>query len=347
MISVIIPTYNTPIKMLNRCVKSVLAQTYKSFECIIVDDGSEDEYAARLDKYAGGRIRVLHKPNGGLGSARNFGVQNARGEYVFFLDSDDYISPYALENGKAIADSTGADMVVGGIVHTGPKEKISFSRKESKTVCVSDQETKIAYIEHICNYKQTMFALNRGNTGVSACSKLVKREVVLKAPFENDKYWDEDNLWNISAVAVCKKLVIADNLWYAYVINPDSMVRGYKGDRTYEFRFRAKQEYELIKRLWPDCMQGAYYMIWDGLLRYCRTDTFQKNNTHSGSRRYKAFLNAVDFPEFREAMKKIDFDNEKRFIYRLVKKTMKLLMNMKNKRAAYLLLCLCIKYIKF
>lgn len=91
-ISVVVPVYNVE-KYLDECVQSILAQSYTEFEVILVDDGSKDESGAICDKYAqiDSRVRVIHKVNGGLSDARNVGVQQAKGDYIIFIDSDDYI----------------------------------------------------------------------------------------------------------------------------------------------------------------------------------------------------------------------------------------------------------------
>ena len=93
-ISIIIPVYNVE-KYLSRCIDSVLQQTYKDFELILVDDGSLDNSGNICDEYASrdARIRAIHKPNGGVSSARNTGLDNAKGKYVMFCDSDDYAEP--------------------------------------------------------------------------------------------------------------------------------------------------------------------------------------------------------------------------------------------------------------
>ena len=92
MISVIVPVYKAE-KYLHRCVDSILAQTYTDFELLLIDDGSPDNCGAICDEYAAkdSRVRVFHKKNGGVSSARNLGLDNARGEYVTFCDSDDYV----------------------------------------------------------------------------------------------------------------------------------------------------------------------------------------------------------------------------------------------------------------
>ena len=93
LISVIIPVYNAE-KTLRQCVDSILAQRFSSFEILLIDDGSRDGSAALCDKYgeSNTHVRVFHKPNGGVSSARNVGLDNAQGDWICFIDSDDYVT---------------------------------------------------------------------------------------------------------------------------------------------------------------------------------------------------------------------------------------------------------------
>ncbi len=112
-ISVIVPVYKVE-PYLEFCVDSVLSQTFRDFELILVDDGSPDRCPAICDSYAekDARVQVIHKKNGGLSSARNAGIEKAIGEYLCFIDSDDYVSPVYLEHLYQAATETEADMVV-------------------------------------------------------------------------------------------------------------------------------------------------------------------------------------------------------------------------------------------
>lgn len=111
-ISVVIPVYNVEA-YLRECVDSVLNQTMEDFEIILVDDGATDSSGRICDEYAckDARIRVIHRENGGLSAARNTGLDAASGEYVYFLDSDDYIAPDTLEKLLALAEKERADVV--------------------------------------------------------------------------------------------------------------------------------------------------------------------------------------------------------------------------------------------
>lgn len=120
LFSIVIPVYNVA-PWLRRCVDSVLAQTRRDWECILVDDGSTDESGAICDEYAAedSRITVIHQPNGGLSSARNTGIEKVlaegKSEWITFIDSDDYVTPDYLEALFDAVSSTGLSVAVGGV----------------------------------------------------------------------------------------------------------------------------------------------------------------------------------------------------------------------------------------
>lgn len=113
MISIITAVYNTG-EYIRRCVESIISQTYKDWELILIDDGSTDDSGEICDKYAqwDSRIKVVHKPNGGIASVRQLGIEMARGEYSIHIDSDDWIEPLMLEEMLDTAKRTRADIVI-------------------------------------------------------------------------------------------------------------------------------------------------------------------------------------------------------------------------------------------
>ena len=116
MISIIVPIYNAE-QYLCRCVDSILSQSYEDFELLLIDDGSVDNSGVLCDEYAvnDSRVRVFHKKNGGVSSARNIGLMHARGEYITFCDSDDYVcEDWLLEYYKSL--SSGHDLYIQGVV---------------------------------------------------------------------------------------------------------------------------------------------------------------------------------------------------------------------------------------
>ena len=125
MISLIVPVYNIQ-NYLSRCIDSILAQTYRDFELILVDDGSTDgssevcDYYGKQDK----RIVVIHKQNGGLVSARKAGIASARGEYAGFVDGDDWIEPQMYQRLIETAMKCQADIVLGGSIEEAGAQTI-------------------------------------------------------------------------------------------------------------------------------------------------------------------------------------------------------------------------------
>ena len=115
LISVIVPIYGVE-KYLNKCVESLIGQTYKVLEIILVDDGSKDNCPTLCDEWAkkDSRIKVVHKENGGLSDARNAGLPYATGEYISFIDSDDYIEPTFYERLFAAIEEAGAEIAECG-----------------------------------------------------------------------------------------------------------------------------------------------------------------------------------------------------------------------------------------
>lgn len=124
-ISVIVPVYNTE-HYLHCCIDSILSQTFIDFELLLIDDGSKDSSGRICDKYKrkDERIRVFHKDNGGVSSARNLGLDNAKGEYITFLDSDDWIAPQMLDEVYKAAMVNEADMVFVDINYHYPGKDI-------------------------------------------------------------------------------------------------------------------------------------------------------------------------------------------------------------------------------
>ena len=111
--SIIVPVYKTE-KYLDKCVTSILSQNYTDFELILVDDGSPDNCPRLCDSYAArdGRVKVIHKENGGVSSARNFGINAATGDYIWFVDSDDYIEPFSLQQLSQAINNLESDLYV-------------------------------------------------------------------------------------------------------------------------------------------------------------------------------------------------------------------------------------------
>lgn len=131
LISIIVPVYNTE-KYLSACIESILGQTFTNFELILVNDGSKDESGVICDTFSqiDNRIQVIHKSNGGVSSARNSGLEIARGKWITFIDSDDFIKPTFLENlYKPIYEDSKIEFVHGGACNWSNGQVVGYNQR--------------------------------------------------------------------------------------------------------------------------------------------------------------------------------------------------------------------------
>lgn len=146
MISVIIPAYNAA-RTIRRCIQCVLDQTYTEWEMIIVDDGSKDDTLDICQSYDDSRIRVLHKENGGVSSARNHGLKFAQGDYIAFIDSDDFIEIDYLQH---LSQGLGYDIVISGYCYENTPESSSFRLKLANREAVGCELSKLINADQLC-----------------------------------------------------------------------------------------------------------------------------------------------------------------------------------------------------
>lgn len=212
-ISVIVPVYKAE-KYLHRCVDSILAQTFTNFELILVDDGSPDGSGTLCDEYAqkDRRVKVLHKENGGVASARQCGIDNAKGEYTIHADPDDWVEPTMLEElyNKAIAEN--ADMVICDFYVDTINDCIYRSQK------VSD-ETSQKVLEDL---------LLHGLHG-SLCNKLIKSACYTEfnIRFAENLNYCEDYLVCVKILMHNITIAYLDKAFYHYdqIVNNESITR--------------------------------------------------------------------------------------------------------------------------
>ncbi len=172
LISVIVPIYNV-VEYLPRCVDSIRKQTYRNLEIILVDDGSTDNSGAMAEKFAmeDKRIRVFHKENGGSSSARNLGIQEAKGKYIGFVDSDDYISPQMYERLLLVALQEKLLMVQTS------RDEIDEQGNRMPDVCVPPEKPELWESDHFMRE----LLLHRGDC--SFCTKLTAASLLKETGF--------------------------------------------------------------------------------------------------------------------------------------------------------------------
>lgn len=215
LISVIVPVYKVE-KFLKRCVDSIVNQTYKNLEIILVDDGSPDNCPKMCDEFAKNdkRIRVIHKKNGGLSDARNAGIENCKGNYVFFIDSDDYLELNAIEILYNNLVETGSQISIGKYAYVyDDDEGVKVSGNQTRVF--TPNEIMLKYTDSECVYF------------VIACSKLIKRETLGDIRFPVGKY-HEDEFVTYKIICNAKRIVITEDTLYRYYQNSNSIMHNRK-----------------------------------------------------------------------------------------------------------------------
>lgn len=209
-VSFILPIYNVE-KYLSECVESILVQTYRDFEILLVDDGSPDNCPALCDEWAkkDSRIKALHKPNGGLSDARNYGLEHAQGDYVVFVDSDDFwVNKDCLQRLMNVVDAHPECDFIGF--------NCSYYYSDSKTY-----NKWVAYDESLSKPtdKDTVLRslVASGTFPMSACLKILKRKSLSEINLNFIKgLLSEDIPWFIDLLEGTKKCMFINDYIYAY-----------------------------------------------------------------------------------------------------------------------------------
>lgn len=203
-VSIIVPVYKAE-KYLHRCVDSILAQTFRDWECILVDDGSPDGSGAICDEYAqkDARIHVIHKENGGVSSARNTGIDKSNGEWLCFIDSDDTVEPFYVDIlFKGISGTNDVELSVAGYRSVDGNSKIISTNKFEKSFISENLSIVLCLAEN-------------NNTINSPVCKLFKKCVIMDndLKFHSSLSYGEDHVFvldyllHVNAISVSNKVI--------------------------------------------------------------------------------------------------------------------------------------------
>lgn len=210
VISIIVPVYNVE-KYIDKCIKSILAQTFKDFELILVDDGSTDDCGKICDEYAekDKRIKVIHKKNGGLSSARNAGIEASNGSYLGFIDSDDYIDDdmYEVLYNNIIKEN--ADISACGIYDCYYGKKIKKNKKIVYKTFITEEAIYSIFTDNMIR--------------VSAWNKLYRKNIFDEIRYPVNKT-AEDAFIIIDILLSCRKIVATSEQKYYYYHRENSIM---------------------------------------------------------------------------------------------------------------------------
>ena len=248
-ISVIVPVYNVE-QYLSRCVESILAQSYQNLEIILVNDGSKDASGKSCDDYAGkdGRITVIHKENGGLSSARNTGLDAATGDYIGFVDSDDWIAPDMYARLLALLEKYDAQLACAGrydVDADSGKQTLGLCPKAEE--CISGE----ALAGRIFLYD---------NCDSSACDKLYRRELLEGLRYPEGRVC-EDMPVTYRIALRAQRAAMCEKPMYYYFHRRGSITKTREiTEKTFHYSQNTAEIYPYIQKNYPAIAPQARYL---------------------------------------------------------------------------------------
>lgn len=288
-VSIIIPVYNLE-EYIENCIRSLLNQTYENIEILCIDDGSKDNSAEVIAKLIeeDSRVKYIHQENGGVSSARNKGLESAEGDYIMFIDGDDYMHYQAVEILVSCIEEKDCDLVSAHQVHTSSlEEKMNVIEK---------------YTCHEASHEDLFKEVNGNVIGKSSCAKLFRKEAALKVRFPVGIANGEDANYIIRLLATGIRTCIVDLILYYYYSRENSSVTSEftqsKFSITLSFddlcEYLKNTEYKFLKAY---CLQYLYQSILYN--RTCSIGTPAQEYVLAESKRIgnkwlKAFINNSD-----------------------------------------------------
>ena len=247
LVSVIVPIYNVE-KYLDRCISSIVNQSYKNLEIILVDDGSPDRCPQMCEDWGlrDGRIKVIHKENAGLGMARNTGIENASGDFICFFDSDDYVLPRTIEQALILAKETTAEIVVFGMQNVDRNGLITRQLiPQSDKQFFTGTSVRTEFLPALVDGRHRDVTVK--NLCFSAWSCIFSMDLVSRTGWRfvsERENISEDSYSLIWLYQYVRSVAILPEICYCHCENGVSLTRTYREDR-----------YQRICQFYQDCME--------------------------------------------------------------------------------------------
>lgn len=258
LISIIVPVYNVE-HYIDECLNSLLNQSYPNIEIILVDDGSKDKSSSICDAYSSkySNVHVVHKKNGGLGFARNTGIDNCHGEYLLFIDSDDYVANNYVEKMFDNLVKTQSDACMCGYTTFDGNVKNEIKNGLAGNI-FSNSEITSKIIPMMCGRDKHGISVQ-----MSSCMVMYKYSIINENKikfFSEREFISEDLLFNINYLSHCKKVVCTEETGYFYRYNPTSLTHVYLKERFDKQKIMTSKVIEETKKL------GIYDMCEDRIV---------------------------------------------------------------------------------
>ena len=270
LVSVVLPIYNVE-KYLDRCIESVVNQTYKNLEIILVDDGSPDGCPKKCEDWAkrDKRIKVIHKENAGLGYARNTGIESASGEYICFFDSDDYIAIDTIEKTYKTAKKENADVVIFGFSTVNKNGNIgSVVVPKTELLKYVGKKVQTSFLPDLISWNPDNGKAT--NLRMSAWTALYSLKLIRESGWKFVSERDiisEDVYSLLDLYHSVKTVVVVPEAFYFYCENETSLTHSYKKDR-----------YKRIKQFYQACIDKCNQLEYDNEIKRRMAYPFTANS---------------------------------------------------------------------
>lgn len=271
LISIIVPIYNVS-KYLDRCMDTILNQTYKNLEIIMVDDESPDDCGKKCDEYAkkDDRIVVIHKKNAGLGMARNSGLEIAKGQYVGFIDSDDYVSKDMFEKLYETLKENNADTCFGRYYDVDSNGNAREAKEYYKRDLYQGNQVKELILGMIGSLPEDPGDVE---IGMSVWKGLYSMELInkynLKFPSERE-FISEDIVFHMEYLQKAQVVAACNNFGYYYCDNGASLTKSYKVDRFEKEKILYRKEINELRKIFLTAeFEQRLYKSFLGRVRRC------------------------------------------------------------------------------
>lgn len=259
-LSIIVPLYNSS-KYLGKCIDSIINQTYKNLEIILVNDGSTDHSDVICNQYAkeDRRIKLINIANRGVSAARNIGLKKATGDYITFVDSDDWIERSMYEDMIAQIEKNNADLCICGVILEDKNGSIIEKSLTSKEIRI---ESSRYFLERIYTYKD--LTLNLWNM-------VVKREKIVDLYLNEEIWLGEDNLFVLEMLDRVDKGILINRYYYHYIQYMESLSHDIKiSHRTFSGLLSVEAQANILKEKYPDLYKEYKYIILRNYVNTCR-----------------------------------------------------------------------------
>lgn len=246
LISIIVPVYNVE-KYLEQCIESLVNQTYKNIEIIIVNDGSTDSSGELCEKLANhdSRINVIHKKNAGLGLARNTGLEFVKGKYVTFIDSDDFADVDLIENLYNGIILNNADTCIGGFKRVNDDGKVLYKEEYKSVTYSGNKVVQELLLRMLGSSPEKSDAIRMSVWNVLFSVEIIKNNNLQFC--SERKYISEDLMFDIDYYIHSYKTTIINSTDYNYRVNNNSLTMKYRDDRFVKCKFLYNEVYGKIK----------------------------------------------------------------------------------------------------